>query len=56
MENLSRVFQKQKTKKTHEERLSFKTQFKIEFLVLFADCRKVLGRMPAIFKGCILFK
>ena len=56
MENLSRVFQKQKTKKTHEERLNFKTQFKIEFLVLFADCRKVLGRMPAIFKGCVLFK
>ena len=28
-------------------RLSFITQFKIEFLVLFTCCRKVLAKMPA---------
>ena len=44
MENLSRVFQKQKRKKTHEE-IEFITQFKIEFLLLFTGCRKVLGKM-----------
>ena len=33
-------------KKQHMKRLSFITQFKIEFLPLFADCRKVLGKMP----------
>ena len=38
MENLSRVFQKQKRKKTYKE---------IEFLLLFTSCRKVLGKMPA---------
>ena len=27
-------------------RLSFSTQFKIEFLQLFTRCRKVLGKMP----------
>ena len=36
IENLSRVFQKQKRKKTHEE---------IEFLLPFTSCRKVLGEM-----------
>ena len=28
------------------KRLSFTVQFKIEFLLLFAGCRKVLGKMP----------
>ena len=28
------------------ERLSFITQFKIEFLLTFICCRKVLGKMP----------
>ena len=27
-------------------RLSFITQFKIEFLLLFTGCRKVLGKIP----------
>ena len=45
MENLSRVFQKQ-TKKKHMKRLNVITQFKIEFLLLFSSCRKVLGKMP----------
>ena len=30
-------------------RLSFITQFKIEFLPPFTDCRKVLGKMPDIY-------
>ena len=38
MENLSVVFQKQKRKKN---RLSFITQFKIEFLLSFTSCRKL---------------
>ena len=42
MENISRVF---KTKKIYTKRLSFITQFKIEFLLLFTGCRKVLGKM-----------
>ena len=29
------------------KRLSMVTQFKIEFLPPFADCRKVLGKIPA---------
>ena len=29
------------------KRLSFITQFKIEFLLTFTGCRKVLGKMPA---------
>ena len=45
MENLSRVFQKQKREK-NMKRLSFITQFKIEFLLPFAGCRKMLGKMP----------
>ena len=45
MENLSRVFQKQKRKKRHMKRLSFITQFKIEFLLPFNGCRKVLRKM-----------
>ena len=28
-------------------RLSFITQFKIEFLLPFSSCKKVLGKMPA---------
>ena len=48
MENLSRVFQKQTNKKTHMKRLSFITQFKIEFLLPFTGCRKVLAKMPAL--------
>ena len=47
MENRSRVFQKQKRKKKQIKRLSFITQFKIEFLLPFTGCRKVLGKMPA---------
>ena len=38
MENLSRVFQNQKRKITHEE---------IEFLVQFTSCIKVIGKIPA---------
>ena len=44
MENLLMVFQKKK--KNHMKRLSFITQFKIEFLVPFTGCRKVLRKMP----------
>ena len=39
------VFKKKKKKK-HTKRLSFITQFKIEFLIALFDCRKVLGKMP----------
>ena len=46
MENLSRV-KKNKKKKKHMKRLSCITQVKIEFLLLFTGCRKVLGKMPA---------
>ena len=47
-ENLSRVFQRQeRKKKKNMKRLSFITQFKIEFLLPFNGCRKVLGKMPA---------
>ena len=45
MENLSKLFQKQKRKK-NMKRLSFKNQPKIEFLLTFTGCRKVLGKMP----------
>ena len=37
---------KTKKKKKHMKRLSFITQFKIEFLLPFTGCRKVLGKMP----------
>ena len=47
MENLSRGFQKQNRKKKHMKGLSFITQFKIEFVLTFTGCRKVLGKMPA---------
>ena len=45
MKNLSRVFLNKQTTKTgrHWKRLSFKTQFKIEFFLPFTGCRKVLG-------------
>ena len=38
---------KTKKKKKHMKRLSFITQFKIEFLLPFTGCRKVLGKIPA---------
>ena len=37
-----------KTKKKNMKRLSFITQFKIELLLPFTSCRKLLGKMPAI--------
>ena len=42
---------KTKKKKKHMKRLSFITQFKIEFLLPFNGCRKVFGKMldPSIF-------
>ena len=40
MKNISRIFQKEKIPK----RLIFITQFKIEFLVPFTGCRKVLEK------------
>ena len=33
-------------KQKNMKRLSFITQFKIEFLLPFTGCRKVLGKMP----------
>ena len=36
------------------KRLSFTTQFKIEFLLLFTGCRKVLGKIPECFH-CYFF-
>ena len=45
MENISRVFQKQKRKK-NMKRFNFITLFKIEFLLPFTGCKKVLGKMP----------
>ena len=54
IENLSRVFQKQKTKNKkkikNRKRLNFMTQFKIEFLLPFTGCRKVLEKMPGLGK------
>ena len=43
--NLSRVFLDKHTKNTWGDlkKLSFKTQFKIEFLQLFTGCKKMLG-------------
>ena len=37
---------KNKKEKKHMKRLSFITQFKNQFLLLFTGCRKVLGKMP----------
>ena len=45
---------KTKTKKKNMKRLSFITQFKIEFSRPFTSCRKVLGKMPAC-KGWVYF-
>ena len=42
---ISSVSQKQKRKK-NMKRLSFITQFKIEFLLLFTCCKKMFGKMP----------
>ena len=47
IENHSRVFQKQKRNKDMN-RLSFKTQFKIEFLPPVTGFRKVLGHLLVI--------
>ena len=44
MKILSTVFQNKKQKQ-NMKRLSFITQFKIEFLLPFTGCRKVLGKM-----------
>ena len=51
--NLSEAFQKQE--KRHMKRLSFITQFKIEFLLRLTGCREVLGKMPANIKISICF-
>ena len=40
---------KTKKEKKHLKRLSFITQFNIEFLLLFTGCRKVLGKMRAYY-------
>ena len=42
-----KVVSKTKTnKKKHLKKLSFITQLRIEFLLPFTSCRKVLGKMP----------
>ena len=33
------------------KRLSFITQFKIEFLLPFTNCREVLGKMPGFMEN-----
>ena len=38
-------------KKQIKKRLSLKTQFKIEFLLLFTSSRKVLEKMPGQHEG-----
>ena len=45
MENLSKVFL-DKHRKKDLRRLSFKTQFMVEFLLLLTGCRKMLGQKP----------
>ena len=45
MDYLSKLFQKQKKEKKHMKRFSFITQFKIELLLSFTSCRKVLGKI-----------
>ena len=47
MENLSRMFQKQKRKKKHKK-LSFINHFNIEFLLPFTGYRKVLGELSGV--------
>ena len=54
IEILSRVFQKQTNKQTNkkQEEIEFHnliTLFKIEFLIPFTGCRKVVGKIPALF-------
>ena len=39
---------KTKKEKKHMKKLSFITQFKIEFLLPFTGCREVLGKMPDV--------
>ena len=39
---------KKKKEKNHMKKLSFITQFEIEFLLQSTGCRKVLGKMPAL--------
>ena len=48
MKNFSRVLKKKQTNKQTKnmKRLNFITQFKIEFLLQFTGCLKVLGKMP----------
>ena len=41
-------FLKTKKKKKHMNRSSFITLFKIEFLLPFTSCGKVLGKMPGV--------
>ena len=41
-------FKTKKEKKKHMKRLSFIAQSKIEFLLLFIGCRKVLENMPVL--------
>ena len=50
MENFSKEFQKQKKETKHMKKLSFITQFKIEYLLSFTVCRKVLGKMPELYR------
>ena len=45
MDYLSKLFQKQKKRKNTWKRFSFITQFKIELLLSFTSCRKVLGKI-----------
>ena len=45
MDNLSSCFKSKKGKK-HMKRLNLITEFKLEFLLPFTGCRKVLGKMP----------
>ena len=40
------IFEEKLTRRAKPKRLSFITQFKIEFLLPFTSCRKVLGKMP----------
>ena len=47
---------KQKRKKKHMKRLSFIAQSKIEFLLLFIGCRKVLEKMPVLIPVFSWFK
>ena len=50
MEKPFKGVSKTKNKKQHIKRLSFITQFKIEFLLPFVGCRRVLVKMPDVAK------